>query len=101
MKISVALTFVGAALFAFAFTMPPYKDEKAFMERYMQMGAGQSKDYWKLRDEMLTPRYQLQDYGVTLAAGGLTALFFLRKRRVGLSAPRNVNGDRNPRFFED
>lgn len=56
MKIAVALVFVGAALFAFAFTMPPYKDEKAFMERYMQMGAGQSKDYWKLRDEMLTPR---------------------------------------------
>lgn len=88
MKLSLALTVLGVVLFAVAFSIPPYKDQRLFTQRYMAMGVGQSEEYWKLRDEMLTPRYQLQDYGVTLIAGGLTALFCLRNRRRPLSAPR-------------
>ncbi|MCL2525345.1 MAG: hypothetical protein FWF20_11140 [Betaproteobacteria bacterium] len=34
----------------------------------MALSDGQSEEYWKLRDEMLTPKFQLQDYGGTLVA---------------------------------
>ena len=88
MKFARTLVLLGCVLFVGAFTMPPYKDQSLFMERYMAMGVGQSEAYWKLRDEMLTPRYQLQDYGITLASIGIAGLFFLRKRPGTVSAPR-------------
>jgi len=50
-------------LLAYAFSIAPYKDEELFMERYMALSVGQGEEYSKLRDEMLTPKYQLQDYG--------------------------------------
>jgi hypothetical protein len=88
MRFAALLMIIGAALFAFAFSMAPYKDEKLFMERYLGMSAGQSKEYWALRDEMLTPRFQLQDYGLTFVAIGLLTALVLR-RRAHVSAPNS------------
>jgi hypothetical protein len=41
----------------------------------MSLSAGQSADYSKLREEMLTPRFQLEDYGITPVA--LAIIVFL------------------------
>lgn len=68
MKLSAILLLIGVAILGYAYSIAPYKDEALFMERYMALSAGQSNEYWKLRDEMLTPKFQLQDYGGTLVA---------------------------------
>jgi len=55
----------------------------------MSMSAGQSEEYWKLRDEMLTPKFQLEDYGVTLAAIAVAMFLVTRKGRVRLQSPNS------------
>ncbi|HEY5780333.1 MAG TPA: hypothetical protein VIT66_00490 [Lysobacter sp.] len=84
MKVGLAVVFLGAILFAYAFSIPPYTDEVAFMAQYMKLSAGQSSEYWALRDSMLTARFKLQDYGVTLIALGVAIAYFKRR---GLRAP--------------
>jgi hypothetical protein len=88
MRIATSLLIIGVALIAYAISLPPYKDEELFMERYMNMTVGQSKEYWKLRDEMLTPKYKLQDYGGTLVAIGAGLLFITRTGRVRIRVPK-------------
>lgn len=53
----------------------------------MAMSVGQSEEYWKLRDEMLTPKYRLQNYGGTFAVAGFHLLLFTRNGRVRVRAP--------------
>jgi hypothetical protein len=68
MKLSAILLLLGVIIIGYAYSLPPYNDEALFMERYMALSEGQSTEYWKLRDEMLTLKFQLQDYGGTLIA---------------------------------
>ena len=68
MKLSAILLLIGVAIIGYAYSLAPYKDEALFTERYMALSDGQSTEYWKLRDEMLTPKFQVQDYGGTLVA---------------------------------
>jgi hypothetical protein len=88
-KLGAIAIVLGLALFAYALTVPPYKDEKRFMERYMALSADQNKEYWALRDEMLTNRFRYQDYGVTLVAAGLISLFAFRRGVARIEAPRS------------
>lgn len=87
MKIAAILLAVGAALLSYALTLPPYKNEALFMEQYMAMSAGQNEDYLKLRDEMLTPKFQLEDYGITLVALAVAVFLVTRKGHMGLRSP--------------
>jgi hypothetical protein len=66
MRLAAILLLVGAALIGYANSLAQYKDEALFTERYMALSDGQSNEYVKLREEMLTPKFQLQDYGGTL-----------------------------------
>lgn len=59
--------------------MSPYKNEEFFRNRYMSMTAGQSVEYWSLRQEMLTSKYNLEDYGLTLILLSLVVYFIIRK----------------------
>lgn len=79
MKFSAILLLIGAVMIGYAYSLTPYKDETLFMERYMALSDGQSTEYWKLRDEMLTPKFQLQDYGGTLVA--IAAVIFIGTRK--------------------
>lgn len=89
MKIAAILLVIGAMLWGYALTLPPYKNEQLFMEQYMNMSAGQSEEYWKLRDEMLTPKFRLQDYGVTLATIAVSIFLITRKGKVRLQSPNS------------
>lgn len=59
------------------------------MERYMALSSGQSAEYWKLRDEMLTPKYKLQDYGCTILLGGIGLFITRRKSQYFLRSPKS------------
>ena len=85
MKTAVALLTLGLALLISSLTLSPYKDEALFNSKYMEMSSGQSEAFYKLRDEMLTPKFQLEDYGISLLA--LAAVVFLLFRKDGLQIP--------------
>ena len=89
MRLGAILLFIGIAILGYALSIAPYKDEKLFMERYMALSTGQSEEYWKLRDEMLTPKYQLQNYGGTLVAAALGVVLVSRKGWRKLKSPRS------------
>lgn len=59
------------------------------MERYIALSDGQSNEYWKLRDEMLTPKFQLQDYGGTLVALSIGVLLVSRRGWRHLKSPKS------------
>jgi|SRR6266853_568547 len=88
MRLSLLAVVAGLCLFVYALTVPPYVDEKKFTERYMALSPGQSKEYWALRDEMLTNRFRFQDYGVTVLIAGIVGLIALRKGFRQIKAPR-------------
>lgn len=89
MKLSAILLLIGVAIIGYAYSLAPYKDEALFMERYMALSDGQSTEYWKLRDEMLSPKFQLQDYGGTVIAIAVGVLVVSRKGWRQLKSPKS------------
>jgi hypothetical protein len=87
MKFSAILLFVGVAIIGYAYSLAPYSNEALFTERYMALSDGQSTEYWKLRDEMLTPKFQLQDYGGTFVTLAAIIFIVLRKGWRQLKSP--------------
>jgi hypothetical protein len=87
MKLSAIFLFVGVAILGYAYSLSPYTDGAFFNERYMALSAGQSDEFWKLRDEMLTPKFQFQDYGGTFVALAVVLFFFSRKGWGQLKSP--------------
>jgi len=83
------LLLVGIAILAYAYSIAPYKDEALFMERYMALSVGQSHEYWQLRDEMLTPKFHLQDYGRTLVTLAVAAFLVSREGWQQLKSPKS------------
>lgn len=89
MKLSAIFLLIGVTILGYTYSMAPYKDEALFMERYIALSEGQSNEYWKLRDEMLTPKFQLQDYGVTLVTLSIGILLVSRKGWRHLKSPKS------------
>lgn len=89
MKTAVALVILGAIIVGSSAFMPAYTDEAAYQREYMSLSPGQNEEYWALRDKMLTQKYKLQDYGGTVIVLGLTALLFVREKRIKVVAPKS------------
>jgi len=89
MKFAFILFASGLALIGYALSLPPYKDERSFQVQYMSPSAGQSTEYSKLREEMLTPRFQLEDCGITLVALALPVFLASRRGCLRVSSPKS------------
>lgn len=90
MRIVAILMFViGTLLWTHARTLPIYKDEQLFQERAMSPEVQAAGTYSEIRAAMLTPRFQLEDYGITLAGFAALALFVFRRGTAQLHAPRS------------
>ena len=89
MKLAAILLLIGIAMLGHASSLAPYKDEALFMEQYMALSSGQSAEYLKLRDAMLTPKYQLQDYGGTLVAAAAGLFLLFRRGWRNLKSPES------------
>src|SRR5688572_21720797 len=87
MKLSAIFLLIGITIIGYAYSLAPYKDEALFTERYMVLSDGQSMEYWKLRDEMLTPKFQLQDYGGTFIVIAVVVFVVSRKGWRQLKSP--------------
>jgi hypothetical protein len=82
----IAIALIGASL-----VVAPYKDERRFNESYMAMSSGDSERYWTLRDQMLTPKYPLQDYGITLLALAMVFQLVTRTGNFEMSSPKRTS----------
>jgi hypothetical protein len=88
MKTAFIALLVGLAMLVYAMTLPAYTDEKTFQHRYGEMKAGDSAAFYALREEMLTPKYKLQDYGVCVLL--LSGVLALRRRIWRMATPRST-----------
>lgn len=89
MKFSIFLFILGSALIGYAASLPTYKDEKLFLERYMSLSPGQNQEFGKLREEMLTPKFQFQDYGITLLAVASGVFAATRRGQLRVFSPKS------------
>ncbi len=87
MKFSTFLIVLGIGLLAYAFSIEPYKDRRLFDDLHFALSDGQDREFSKLRSEMLTPKYQLQDYGGTLLALAAGVILVSRKGWRGIKSP--------------
>jgi hypothetical protein len=88
MRIAMTLLVLGAALLAWSLALPPFKDQAGFEARAISMQEGQDDEYQRLREEALTPKYALQDYGLTAIALAAGAFVGARRGLKRLCAPR-------------
>lgn len=84
MSIHSVFIIIGIALFGYSLTMDPYTDVDLFNETYMSMTHEHSVQFYALRDEMLTPKYRIQDIGITsiLFSLSVMALFKIGAGRI-------------------
>jgi hypothetical protein len=67
------LCTTGILLLGRSLSMQPYENEARFTEALAELSFGQTEAYTAMREQLLTPKYALQDYGITLL---ITAAFF-------------------------
>ncbi|MDD2625757.1 MAG: hypothetical protein PHR55_03260, partial [Bacilli bacterium] len=70
-----AIVLIGISLLAYSFTLDRYTDVKAYNERYSLISstdADASEQFATLRDDFLTSKFALENYGLTaLIVGAL------------------------------
>lgn len=83
------ITVIGLVIFGYSLFLEPYTDEQEFNAKYMEItGEDRSEQFFELRDEYLTIKYSLADYGLTITFIGLIAIFVFYK---GWSNFKTVN----------
>ncbi len=66
MKIGFIFIIIGIFLICYSLFLQPFKDMEEFDTRCSALESGQSNEYFQIYDEMLTPKYRLQDTGITI-----------------------------------
>lgn len=90
MKTGLIILLFSLGLLGYSLTLKPYKNEAEFQSRYMQMTENDSDKYYALREEMLTPKYKLQDYAITGMFLALCVLVISRQKSI--TSPRSKSG---------
>ncbi|OPZ60983.1 MAG: hypothetical protein BWY87_00124 [Deltaproteobacteria bacterium ADurb.Bin510] len=88
--LAVLLIALGTASWVYSLTLAPYTGEGEFHQSIASMQDGDEQQYYALRQRMLTHKYRLEDYGLTLLLLGLGVLIVNRARPV--RSPRNLIG---------
>ena len=89
MKTSLLIIVVGVFIFGYAWSLPVYKNETEYYNKLSELTAERnSNEYFKLRDESLTIKYLLEDYGLTLISVGLVLMVVFRKGWREFSSPK-------------
>ena len=66
MKILLMLGIIGIIILGYSISMEPYTNREEFLRKTIQLDRGMDTEFYNIRDEMLTPKYRLQDTGITL-----------------------------------
>jgi len=89
MKISIIIGITGILILVYSFTLEPYSNTDEFYSKYMEMKSGQSENYYRLREDLLTPKFRLQDTGITLILLSIIAIVIIKKYKGNLLTPSN------------
>jgi len=74
------VTVIGLVIFGYSLFLEPYTNEDEFNTKYMEItGDDRSEQFFELRNEYLTIKYPLADYGLTITFIGLIAIFVFYK----------------------
>ena len=88
LKIGIVILVVGAILTTYSLQLSPFKDERTFQQRYSKLNSGQSEQFFKLYGEMSSPKFAMQDYGITLGLIGLLTILVSKWGGFFLTTPR-------------
>lgn len=67
---------IGLVIFGYSLTLKPYTNEDEYNSKYLKIsGENRSELFYDLREEYLTIKYPLADYGLTTVIIGLILLF--------------------------
>ncbi len=69
----IILLVLGIFLLVHSISYKVYTDESAYKTEYLKLngGNGDSEKFYKLKETYLTPKYKLEDYGITFIILGL------------------------------
>ncbi len=79
----------GAALLGYADTLPRFTDAAAYSQQSAQLPYRDSAAFHKLRLDMLSPKDALHDYGWSLVAAGVFALWAGWRKELSLHTPKS------------
>jgi hypothetical protein len=70
------ILIIGIVLIIQSISYQRYSNEKEYQDKYMELTGdkGDSEKFYKLRDEYLTPKYDLENYGITAILFGIGVL---------------------------
>lgn len=69
----IIILTIGLILLGISFGLKRYTNEKEYNAKYSSLtGESDSERFYKLREEYLTPKYDLENYGITLILTGMT-----------------------------
>jgi hypothetical protein len=86
-QISIGIIIFSLLSIGYSFLVSAYTDEDEYREKYMaldwqELGSRNASDkFYELRDEYLSPKYKIQDYGFTFLILGLATFIIFRKGR--------------------
>ena len=91
-RISIGIIIFSLLSVGYSFFISAYTDEDEYQEKYMaldwqELGSRNASDkFYELREEYLSSKYKIQDYGFTFLVLGL-ATFILFKKEPPFHAP--------------
>lgn len=91
-RISISIIILSLLSIGYSYTISAYTDEDEYMEKYMaldwqELGSRNASDkFYELRDQYLSLKYRVQDYGFTFLILGL-ATFVCFRRGTSINAP--------------
>jgi len=80
---------IGILIFLYSLFLDPFTNNEVFYQEYMKLSVGESEKFYKLRESMLTPKYYLQDIGITISLICVILLIFLKKGEGYIKSPKN------------
>ena len=92
MKYISMFVLFGICLFGYSLTLKPYTDGELFEKKYMSLSSGQSKEYFDLRDSMLTSKYRIQDTGITFFSISTLVWLIFKFGNNSFKSPRSTIG---------
>jgi uncharacterized membrane protein (DUF485 family) len=78
--VSYIITIIGLVIYIYSLTLDTYINEDEYKSKYREIsGENRSEQFYELRDEYLTLKFPLADYGLTIVIVGLILLFVFNK----------------------
>lgn len=78
-QLAYIITLLGLLIYVYSTFLEPYTNEEEYNSRYLEIkGDDRTEQFYTLRDEYLTMKYSLIDYGFTAIILGFIMIFIFR-----------------------